>query len=271
VPALVSSKICLTCFIAGLVRNRGFVTATWLWDFSMLCIDDLILQFSWHHLISGRRHQEKIEIMHNWFMLHKMRVSESRTPCHRQCMSVAGCAISDFGARGRVMLVSAGATVTMVACIFMSNTVVAEQWDLTGESTNSTAILEVASGYAEQNNPKQVTIVRMKLCTFAGTNSADSFVMIKNDGFSGAHISYLYSDDADLEVFFIAEGIWGPPELLSEAPADRKGLASPSLRLLQVCSFSRKALLTTRPVAAVQMQNHAVAHPPEAGFERIEW
>jgi hypothetical protein len=182
--------------------------------------------------------------------------------CQRRCMFAAGVAIADFFNGLSATWVADGANVEMVGCIFMNisiDTPLAIE-----DSQPEGAILKVLAGgfdaeYRPFSNPQpQDTIVRMTLCTFTGTNSAEIFVLTYKNDSQYPYSASFHSDDVHLQVAHINGDTLtlAPASPLSEAPANRKGLTSPSLRLLQVRSCSDNELLTSPLVAALLAQVH---------------
>jgi hypothetical protein len=155
-------------------------------------------------------------------------------------MFSAGLTSSYFGGDQAAMMVTDGATVTLVECSFINNTI--------NSTFLNSAVLSVnAVDPSQVLAQSQDTIVRLQQCSFTN-NVADALIVTTKGGDFSDFSALVYSDAVfDVVTLYINSVTQNVTEPLSAAPPGRPGITgtSPWLRSAQQVRFSDASCLST--------------------------
>jgi hypothetical protein len=152
-------------------------------------------------------------------------VSAAQIP--KLCIPCAGVLIAAFlGVSG--MIITNGATVTLVESSFVNITIILSYPD--------SAVLSVNAVHRHSSNAQlQDTIVRLEQCTFSGNTAETVLKTYKGNVDYSAYSAFIFSDTLPHEVLQVTVGdddlinkTEAPAKPLSTAPAGREGISRSS-------------------------------------------
>jgi hypothetical protein len=159
---------------------------------------------------------------------------------NKACMHSAGMTSLDFGGDTSVMYASDGATVTLIGCSFIGNTI-------NGTISNSAIFSINAVNLETPHKQLQDTIVRLEQCSF--TDNVAGGLLVTYMDYPFTEFSALTYSDITFDVMAFQGNSWtqSMTKPLSATPSGRLGISSTSPWLQsaqQVCSSGGSSLCT---------------------------